>query len=439
MPKPRRHILTIIAPGILVAATGGPSAEIATVVGGAFTGAKLGVAILWVVLLGAFLKFVLTEGLARYQLATGQTLLDGAIQHLGPVVRFIFLIYLLTWSVFVGAALMSATGVAAHAMWPVFNGRALGPYQDAALAKIFFGAAHSAVGVALVLLGGFKLFEKIMSVCIAVMFITVIVTAVMLTTDWPAVATGLVVPRISDLTIKSLSWTVALMGGVGGTLTVLCYGYWIREKNRTTPADLNTCRIDLAVGYIFTALFGIAMVIIGFHAFRDDPAAADTRSAKLIAILADQLQTTSLGKTGRWVFLIGAWGALFSSLLGVWQSVPYVFADFINQFRARRDPASDVAAPVDPRSRAYRAYLFAIAIVPMVGLFISFKDVQKYYAVFGACFMPMLAVALLLLNGRAKWIDPRYRNRPLTIAVLALTILLFIAVVAATIRSKFFT
>ncbi|MAE61428.1 MAG: iron transporter [Planctomycetaceae bacterium] len=428
MPKPRRHILTIIAPGILVAATGVGAGDLAT---GAFTGAKLGVAILWVVLLGAFLKFVLTEGLARYQLATGQTLLDGAIQHLGPVVRFIFLIYLLTWSVFVGAALMSATGVAAHAMFPVFNGRALGPYQDADLAKIIFGAAHSAVGVALVLLGGFKLFEKIMSVCIAVMFITVIVTAAMLTNDWPAVATGLVVPRIPDLTIKSLSWTVALMGGVGGTLTVLCYGYWIREKSRTTPADLNTCRIDLAVGYVFTALFGVAMVIIGSRV------TAAGKGANLVVDLADQLQTTSLGKTGRWVFLIGAWGALFSSLLGVWQSVPYVFADFINQFRARRDPASDAAAPVDPRNRAYRAYLFAIAIVPMIGLFISFKDVQKYYAVFGACFMPMLAVALLLLNGRAKWIDPRYRNRPLTIAVLALTILLFIAAVAATIQLKF--
>jgi hypothetical protein len=51
------------------------------------------------------------------------------------------------------------------------------------------------------------------------------------------------------------------MGGVGGTVTVLCYGYWIREENRQGAEDLRVCRIDLAVGYLMTALFGMAMVI----------------------------------------------------------------------------------------------------------------------------------------------------------------------------------
>ena len=45
----------------LVAAAG----DLATA---AFTGTKLGVAILWVVVLGAFIKFVLNEGLTRWQL-----------------------------------------------------------------------------------------------------------------------------------------------------------------------------------------------------------------------------------------------------------------------------------------------------------------------------------------------------------------------------------
>jgi hypothetical protein len=29
------------------------------------------------------------------------------------------------------------------------------------------------------------------------------------------------------------------------------------------------------------------------------------------------------------VFLLGFWGAVFSSVLGVWQSAPYLFADFV--------------------------------------------------------------------------------------------------------------
>ena len=145
---PFRSFLIIIGPGLLVAATGVGAGDLSTA---AFTGNKLGVTILWVVLLGAFLKFVLNEGLARWQLATGQTLLEGAVIRLGPVVSFVFLPYLLLWSFFVGSALISACGVAMHAIFPVFD--------QASQGKIFFGIIHSVVGVVLVLLGGFVLFE----------------------------------------------------------------------------------------------------------------------------------------------------------------------------------------------------------------------------------------------------------------------------------------
>ena len=82
---------------------------------------NLGVAVLWAVAVGAFFKFVITEGLARWQLATGTTLLEGAVLRLGPVVRWFFLAYLLVWSFVVGAALIAACGVAAHASLPVFD------------------------------------------------------------------------------------------------------------------------------------------------------------------------------------------------------------------------------------------------------------------------------------------------------------------------------
>ena len=79
---------------------------------------------------------MVTEGLARWQLATGETLLEGAAHKLGPMVVWLFLPYLLLWSFFVASAQMSANGVALHAMLPVFDdprngkivfGRAVGP------------------------------------------------------------------------------------------------------------------------------------------------------------------------------------------------------------------------------------------------------------------------------------------------------------------------
>jgi len=401
----RMGLLAVIGPGLLVAATGVGAGDLAT---GAFTGNRLGVAVLWAVVVGALVKFVLNEGLARWQLATGETVLEGAMTRFGPVAQAVFLIYLVAWSYFVGSALMNACGAAGHAMFPAVFG-------DPTRGKIGFGIAHSLVGLGLVLAGGFRLFEKIMGVTIAVMFLTVLATAAMVKPDLAAIARGLVVPSIPAFSSGGLSWTVALMGGVGGTLTVLCYGYWIREKGRTSPEALRTCRIDLGLAYAATAVFGMAMVVIG------STIQVDGKGTGLIVALADKLAET-LGPTGRWVFLIGAWGALFSSLLGVWQAVPYIFADFwgIVRRRGQERPA------VDTRSKPYRVYLVLLAVVPMIGLLGSFKDVQKAYAVFGALFMPMLAVALLALNGRRDWIGERLRNRRVTTVFLILIVVFFL-------------
>ncbi len=105
---------------MLIAATGVGAGDLATA---GFAGGRLGLAVLWAVVLGAFLKFVLTEGLARWQLATGETLLDGAVRRLGPIVLIVFFVYLLPWTFLLGAALMSACGVITHTMMPVFDRR----------------------------------------------------------------------------------------------------------------------------------------------------------------------------------------------------------------------------------------------------------------------------------------------------------------------------
>jgi Mn2+/Fe2+ NRAMP family transporter len=278
--------------------------------------------------------------------------------------------------------------------------------------------------VALVLGGGYRLFERVMSVFVALMFVTVVATAVLLSPDWGAVARGLVVPRIPDAGGQGLGWTVALMGGVGGTLTVLCYGYWIREKGRSSPDDLGWARADLAVGYLVTAVFGVAMVVIG------STVSVEGKGAGLVSALAERLEEP-LGATGRWLFLIGAWGAVSSSLLGVWQSVPQIFADFWNMSRGR-------VGPVDTRGRPYRLYLAGLALVPIPGLFLGFRTMQKAYAVIGAGFLPLLALALLLLNGRADWVGERFRNRPWTVVALVAAVLFFAAAGLLDVRARLF-
>ena len=405
MARPRIS-LAVIIPGILIAATGVGAGDLAAA---AFAGSKLGVAVLWAVLLGAFIKYVITEGLTRWQLATGQTLLEGAIYRLGKPAQYFFISYFVVWTFGVGSSLMSACGVAAHALFPVFD--------DPETGKIVFGLLHSLLGLGLVLLGSYRMFSGIMSVCVGVMFVLVVVTALLLPVDWLEALRGLVVPSIpayvENGTDQGIGWTLALMGGVGGTLTILSYGYWIREEGREGAAALPLCRLDLGVAYLVTALFGMAVVVIASVSDLDRQA-----SSLLVVTLSNQLGDV-VGGYGRLVFLIGAWAAMFSSMLGVWQSVPYMFADYLKITRAVREGRGNriTRDPIDTRGRPYRMYLLIIAVVPAVGLFYDFELVQKLNSIYGALVMPMIALAVLLLNGRESWVGA-LKNRPVTIAFL---------------------
>lgn len=396
--------IALLGPGILLAATGVGAGDLATA---AFTGHHLGLAVLWVVIVGAALKFVLNEGLARWQLASGQSFLEGAIRHLGRPFQLFFIGYLLLWSFFAGSALVSACGAAAHALIPVFDSARNG--------KIVFGLLHSLAGGLLVYRGGYRLFERVMGLFIGLMFVSVVATAILVEPDWGEFARGISLPRIPDYSGSGLSWVIALMGGVGGTLTVLCYGYWIKEEGRNRPEDLRSCRIDLAGGYLMTAVFGLAMVVIGSRI------QVEGQGAGLVVALAEHLRG-SLGTTGKWIFLLGAWGAVTSSLLGVWQSVPYLFADFW-RMRDRRSPANQ---PISTRSKPYLAYLVALALIPCLGLSGGFQQVQKLYAIVGAAFMPVLALSLLYLNGSSRRVGQQMRNHPLT-SVLLVAVLAFFA------------
>jgi len=130
----------ILTPGILTAMTGVGAGDLATA---AFAGNRLGLDVLWAVILGAAMKYLLSEGLARWQLATGTTLLEGCIEHLKIPFIVFFVLYFFPWTYFVGSALINACGVTMSAMIPGMAGTVTG--------KMVFGLIHSILGVVIVL------------------------------------------------------------------------------------------------------------------------------------------------------------------------------------------------------------------------------------------------------------------------------------------------
>ena len=122
--------------------------------------------------------------------------------------------------------------------------------------------------------------------------------------------------------------------------------------------------------------------------------------------------------------LRGFWGAVFTSMLGVWQGVPYMFCDFVGLMR--RLPDGEHSAIINSKSRWYRGFLFWLSVPPLALLLLD-KPIALivFYSIIGALFMPFLSGTLLYMNSRKDWVGPDFVNGWLTKALLSLCLLLF--------------
>jgi len=375
-------------------------------------GADFGEVLVWVIVAGAVLKFALNEGVARWQLATGTSLLDGWGRHLGRPFQVYFLLYLLGWSFVVAGGLMSACGVAAHALVPAVSIRA-------------WAVLHSVAALVLVAVGRYSLFEGVMKGLIGMMVLTLLLSVTLVGADVGAAVRGL----IPTLPPGSATASLSLMGGVGGSVTLLSYGYWIRERGWAGPETLGRVRVDLAVGYALTGLFGVAMlllaaVVLGGGGGMPAGSAGLVACGEAIQQAAGARLGSVWGQTASAVFLVGVWGAVFTSTLGVWNGVPYLFADFLRGITRRP------VVEVNTRGWAYRGYLLYLALPPMVLLVLDRPIwVIKVYPLAGGLFMPLLAASLLWLNSRRGLLGAT-RNGPLSTLLLWCALALFGAVLA---------
>mgnify|MGYP001812729519 FL=1 len=397
----------LIGPGLAVAATGVGAGDLLAAM---LAGAEFRETLLWVIVLGALLKLGLNEGVARWQLATGSTLIEGWGAHIGVIFQIGFLIYLVVWSFIVAGGLMSACGVAAHALFP-------GIGIDA------WGVIHSIAALILVWFGRYDRFEATMKGLIALMVLTLLASVILIGPDLGRVLRGLLIPRLPT---GSATTVLSLMGGVGGSVTMLSYGYWIREKGWIGRSWITTVRRDLGIGYALTAVFGAAMLVLAATALVG-LGGMPSGSQGLVAC-ADALEQgasqrfgDTIAQVARSVFLIGLWAAVFTSTLGVWQGVPYLFADFTQQLLGK-------SREVDEGAWTYRGYLLYLALPPMVLLALD-KPVWviKLYTLTGGVFMPFLAASLLWLTTRRSLMGDLCTGK-LSFTAMAAALALFAAI-----------
>ena len=403
---PRIGMATLIGPGLMVAATGVGAGDLAAATVG---GANFGLVLIWAIVFGAFFKYVLTEGIARWQLATDTTIMEGWGQYLPGWIKVYFGTYMIIWTISVSAALANACGLG------------ISNLTGGAVSTQWGAVIHSLFGCAFVWIGGFRGFEKLMKLLIGLMVFTIVLCAVLTFQDVAGTLKGTFVPSVPAGSTGSL---LALIGGVGGTITILSYNYWMREEKMSGAAYLKYVRADLIVAYVVTAVLAVAVLLLANQAFF--VSGVELNSATVVQQMAASLGNT-LGPLGSFAYSIGFWGAVFSSLLGVWQGVPYMFADFYGIVRKYpRDVRNQITQVT---STPYRVALVGITLVPIPLAFIGRPlFLLVTYTIVGSFFIPFLAATLLYLNNRVKWDSPLKRNGWGANVVMVLVLVFFLII-----------
>ncbi|WP_419997449.1 Nramp family divalent metal transporter [Streptomyces boninensis] len=410
-----------VGPGIVVAATGvGAGDLVATLI----AGSKFGYTLMWAAVIGCLVKISLAEAVGRWHLATGRTLFEGW-RTLGSWTTVYFVIYVVVWGFVYGATAMSSSALPLHAL---FGGMELK----------YWAIICGLVGLAFVWFNRYAVFEKVLTVLVGAMFVIVVYVAIRVSPNIGDAFAGLL-PVLPD---GSTMYTLGLIGGVGGTITMGAYGYWVNAKGWTDSSWMKVMRLDNRVAYVTTGIFVVAMLIVGAELLHASNIALAEGDKGLLS-LSDILERRFDEVTAK-LFLIGFFATSFTSLIGVWHGVSLLFADFVEHYRKRRAGAvadaegetavAAVAEGLRERSLPFRGYVLWLTFPPMVLLWWDQPfQLVIIYGVLGAFFMPFLALTLVWLLNTDRT-PGEWRNGWLSNGMLTAAGLLFIVLCVQQVR-----
>jgi Mn2+/Fe2+ NRAMP family transporter len=189
----------------------------------------------------------------------------------------------------------------------------------------------------------------------------------------------------------------------------------MREAGWSGPRRISSARTDLTLSFCLVFIFCISMIFLATQINWTGQILEE--GPRLCLLLADRIGA-EIGPIGRAVFLLGFWGAAFSSVLGVFHGVPFLFDDWIHLWR--RQP------PTGQQGTAYRAWAGYLTLAAISALVIRRPVWLVFaYTVVGSLFFPFVISTLLWLNN-SRHVNSTTRNGVFVNLVLAAALLLYV-------------
>jgi len=400
-PVPRSFLeyLRSFGPGIVIVLTWLGAGDVVDM---GVAGSNYGYSLMWVLVVAVLMRFLFVSLIARYQLCNqyGEGVLDGlAILH--------------PWY---APALFAAA---------ILMGHVYGSYMTVGVGEICrnlfrFGQtwqwalACNAVALALVFRPAYERLEWVFKFFLAVLGVSFLGSAVWVGFNPLGVVQGLYRFEMPGHQGKfnPLLVAVAMIGAVGGSLMNLAYPYFLEAKGWRGPQYRRVQFYDFLLAVTMMIVLNLAVWTLGAELLYPN---------KQIRDLDDlpRLLSTVLGEGGRWLFYLGIFAAVYTSVLGHAAGLALMGSHAWLRWKAGTEPIR-----ADYRNHPlYRWIVLWCLVSPMIWTIPGMPDFVTLTLVANSAqviLLPMLAGGLWWITASGRHIGAKYRNRWWENTVLAL-------------------
>jgi manganese transport protein len=444
-----RRSLAAIGPGIVVAGSVIGSGEL---INTPVQAAKFGFVLLWVVLLSCVIKYFLQVEIARHCLVHNRTTVEALNTCPGPKIRgtsWTALLYMLGYfaTMLTIIGIIGALGGLMHGIWPLAD--------SVNTSTQIWGAIMGILTIVVLWQGWYRHLEMLVMVLVGGFSISVFIGVFLIQgTPFRISSDELMSGLKLSLDVENYRGEVgyaviSLMGALGVAANELfMYPYWVLEKGYVRElgdptsagwADrarywIRTIWLDAGLSTLLATLVTGAFFLLGAAVLHRQNIVPEGLE---VVDQISRVYTESYGAWSKWVFVIGAFCTLWSTLVVIAAASGRMWTDLFGSMGL-----------VDRRnSEAVRRCHQIMQTVWIIGLVAAFLFIRHFYAnqtpeklivaghfVLGALMTPLLMFAICWM---AFHTDARVRMGRVTAVALIASVLIILVCVLVNLYERY--
>jgi Mn2+/Fe2+ NRAMP family transporter len=379
-------------PGFVVILTWLGSGDI---VSAGISGGNYGYALMWAMVFALLMRYFFVTTIAKYQLCNqhGEGLLDGLVRLHRWFAPFLLIVIFAVGHINgtymiagIGETMTKVTGIGQGWHWGVF---------------------WVVIGLILVFKPIYNRIEWIFKGFILLMTISLVGTAIWVGPNLVGILKGTFTFQLPPQQgpFGAMAVAMAMVGAVGGSLMNLVYPYFLEQKGWRGPKYRRVQTYDFILAVSAMIIFNLAVWTLGAELVHS--------SGERIGNLEDltSLLGLVLGEGGRKLFLLGMFGAVYTSLLGNGLGLGYLASHAYQRWRSE----SKTPKPLDYRQYPiYKVVALWILLSPFVWIFTGKADFVTLTLIANTLMVlliPALAGGLWWITASSRFIGKKYKNQ----------------------------